>query len=190
MDRKDQQVKGSLVIPRPDGSTAFLDYTSNAAQGNNYGAELELNWLATGQLVLFANLGLLETEYENYTDAQGNDLSGREQAQAPRYQYALGGHYDIGSGFYLRMDVEGKDNYYFSDRHRVKSPSYNLLNLRLGYVHENWSVALWGRNITDENYYVRGFGTFGNDPRKEYAVEPYYQYGEPRVLGVSASYDF
>ena len=190
MDRKDQQVKGSLVIPRPDGSTAFLDYTSNAAQGNNYGAELELNWLATGQLMLFANLGLLQTEYENYTDAQGNDLSGRDQAQAPHYQYAVGGHYDIGAGFYLRMDVEGKDSYYFSDRHTVKSPSYNLLNLRLGYVHENWSVALWGRNITDENYYVRGFGTFGNDPRDEYAVEPYYQYGEPRVLGVSASYDF
>lgn len=190
MDRKDQQVKGSLVIPRPDGSTAFLDYTSNAAQGNNYGSELELNWLATGQLMLFANLGLLQTEYENYTDAEGNDLSGRDQAQAPRYQYALGGHYDIGSGFYLRMDVEGKDSYYFSDRHAVKSPSYNLLNLRLGYAHENWSVALWGRNVTDENYYVRGFGTFGNDPRKEYAVEPYYQYGEPRVLGVSASYDF
>ena len=190
MDRKDQQVKGSLVIPRPDGSTAFLDYTSNAAQGNNYGAELELNWLATGQLMLFANLGLLQTEYENYTDTQGNDLSGRDQAQAPHYQYAVGGHYDIGAGFYLRMDMEGKDSYYFSDRHRVKSPSYNLLNLRLGYVHENWSVALWGRNITDENYYVRGFGTFGNDPRDEYAVEPYYQYGEPRVLGVSASYDF
>ncbi len=190
MDRKDQQVKGSLVIARPDGSTAFLDYTSNAAQGNNYGAELELNWLATGQLMLFANLGLLQTEYENYTDAQGNDLSGRDQAQAPQYQYAVGGHYDIGAGFYLRMDVEGKDSYYFSDRHQVKSPSYNLLNLRLGYVHDNWSVALWGRNITDENYYVRGFGTFGNDPRDEYAVKPYYQYGEPRVLGVSASYDF
>ena len=41
MDRDDQQVKGSLVIPRPDGSTAFIDYTSNAAQGNNYGLELE-----------------------------------------------------------------------------------------------------------------------------------------------------
>lgn len=190
MDRRDQQVRGSLVIPRPDGSTAFLDFTSNAAEGNNYGAELELNWMATGQLMLFANLGLLQTEYEDYTDAQGNDLSGRDQAQAPHYQYAVGGHYEFGAGFYLRMDVEGKDSYYFSDRHEVKSPSYNLLNLRLGYARDNWSLALWGRNITDEDYYVRGFGTFGNDPRKEYAVEPYYQYGEPRVLGVSASYEF
>lgn len=190
MDRNDQQVKGSLNIDRDDNSTAFIDYTSNAAQGNNYGAELELNWLATEQLRLFANLGLLETEYEDYIDAQGNDLSGRDQAQAPRYQYAVGGHYEFGAGFYLRMDIEGRDSFYFSDRHDVKSTAYDLLNARLGYTHDSWSVALWARNLTDEDYYVRGFGTFGNDPRKEYEVEPYYQYGEPRVIGISASYTY
>ena len=37
---------------------------------------------------------------------------------------------------------------------------------------------------------TRGFGSFGNDPRKGYAVEPYYQYGEPRVLGASLAYRF
>ena len=51
-------------------------------------------------------------------------------------------------------------------------------------------MALWGRNLTDEDYAVRGFGSFGNDPRKSYALEPYYQYGDPRQLGVSASYRF
>ena len=34
------------------------------------------------------------------------------------------------------------------------------------------------------------FGTFGNDPRKEYALEPYYQFGEPRTLGATISYRF
>ena len=190
MDRDDQQVKGSLVIPRPDGSTAFIDYTSNAARGNNYGSELELTWLARDDLLLFANIGLLQTEFEQYIDADGNDLSGRDQAQAPHYQYAVGGRYEFGAGFYLRMDVEGRDSAYFSDRHNLESPSYDLVNMRLGYAGERWSVALWGRNLTDEDYYVRGFGTFGNDPRNEYAVEPYYQYGEPRVLGVSTSFTF
>ncbi len=190
MDRDDQQVKGSLVIPRPDGSTAFIDYTSNAAEGNNYGMELEMDWLASDSLTLFANIGLLQTEFDTFIDAEGNDLSGRDQAQAPNYQYAVGGHYDIGAGFYLRLDIEGRDSAYFSDRHNLKSPSYDLFNMRLGYASERWSVAVWGRNLTDEDYYVRGFGTFGNDPRKEYAVEPYYQYGEPRVVGVSTSFTF
>jgi len=37
---------------------------------------------------------------------------------------------------------------------------------------------------------VRGFGGFGNDPRKFYETEAYYQLGEPRMLGVSANYAF
>jgi len=190
MDRSDQQVKDSLVIPRPDGSTAFIDYFNNADRGTNYGLELELDWLATDTLTLYANLGLLHTEFDDYVDAYGYDLSGRDQAHAPHYQYAAGGRFDIWSGFYLRADVEGRGSYYFSDRHDEKSPSTNLLHLRAGYEAQSWSVAVWARNVTDENYYVRGFGTFGNDPRKEYVVEPYYQYGEPRVVGLSADYSF
>lgn len=190
MDRDDQQVKGSLDIRRDDGSTAFIDYTSNAAEGNNYGLELEMDWLATERLTLYANIGLLETEFDKYINADGEDLSGRDQAQAPSYQYALGGQLALWRDLYLRMDVEGKDGFYFSDRHDTKASSYDLLHMRLGYTGDNWSVALWGRNLTDEDYYVRGFGSFGNDPRKEYVVEPYYQYGEPRLIGVSASYSF
>ena len=47
-----------------------------------------------------------------------------------------------------------------------------------------------GRNLTDELTVTRGFGSFGNDPRKDYALEPYYQFGEPRTLGATVSYQF
>ena len=190
MDRKDQQVRGSLVIAREDGSTAFIDYTNNAARGNNYGAELELDWLVSERLNVYANIGLLQTEFDEYINANGDDLSGRDQAQAPAYQYAIGGRFELGRGFYGRLDLEGKDDYYFSDRHQVKAPSYDLVHARLGYQTQSWSAALWVRNLTDEEVTVRGFGSFGNDPRKEYALEPYYQYGDPRVVGISADYSF
>ena len=190
MDRDDQQVKGSLVIPRDDGSTAFIDYTSNAAEGNNYGLEVEVDWQPTERLSLYANIGLLETEFDEYINADGEDLSGREQAHAPAYQYAAGGQFDMGAGFYVRLDLEGKDDFFFSERHEVKSPSQNLVHMRLGYAADSWTLALWGRNLTDEDYFVRGFGSFGNDPRKGYITEPYYQFGEPRLIGVSATYQF
>jgi iron complex outermembrane recepter protein len=189
MDREDQQVKSSVVIPRENGSTDFIEYTSNAAEGNNYGLELEANWLASENLELYANLGLLETEFDEYINADGADMSGREQAHAPSYQYAVGGRFSFANGFYARLDLEGKDEFYFSDSHDVQAPSQDLLHMRLGYEADNWNLALWGRNLTDEDYYARGF-SFGNDPRKEYITEPYYQFGEPRMLGVSASYTF
>ena len=190
MDRKDQQVKGAFLIDQGDGGTTFIDFTENAAEGNNYGLELELDWLASSALRFWANLGLLETEYEDYINADGTDLSGRDQAHAPRYQYALGGRYRFDHGLYLQLDLEGKDAFYFSDRHAARADAYDLFNARLGYDSERWDVALWGRNLTDEDYYIRGFGSFGNDPRKDYITEPYYQFGEPRRVGVSVSYSF
>jgi len=190
MDRDDQQVNGSFLIPQDDGGTSFIDYTSNAAEGENYGAELEIDWLATDALRLWANLGLLETKFDDYVNVFGEDLSGRSQAQAPEYQYSLGGRYDFSPGVFLRLEVEGKDKFYFSDRHNEQSDSYNLLNASLGIEREQWTLTLWGRNLSNEDYYVRGFGSFGNDPRKGYITEPYYQFGEPRMYGVTASYTF
>ena len=63
-----------------------------------------------------------------------------------------------------------------------------LLNSHLNYQFGKWSFSLWGRNLNDRDVIVRGFGAFGNDPRKNYVVEPYYQYGEPRVIGATAKY--
>ncbi|MEQ8800645.1 MAG: TonB-dependent receptor, partial [Haliea sp.] len=83
MDRDDQQVKGSLVLPRDDGSTAFIDYTNNAARGTNYGLELELDWLASERLSLYAHLGLLDATFDRYTSPDGTDMAGRDQAHAP-----------------------------------------------------------------------------------------------------------
>lgn len=190
MDRQDQQVRGSYTKPRENRSPIFIDYTSNAAQGENYGAEIEVDWLATDALQLWANLGLLYTQFDNYINAFGEDLSGRDQAHAPNYQYALGARYNFSENVYLRVELEGKDEFYFSDRHGEQSEAYELLNASLGIDGENWRLSLWGRNLTDEDYYVRGFGGFGNDPRKGYATEPYYQFGEPRMIGVTASYSF
>ncbi|MFV0276656.1 MAG: TonB-dependent receptor, partial [Parahaliea sp.] len=114
MDRNDQQVKGSLVVQRDDNSVAFLDYISNAAEGENSGLELEIDWRASEQLSLYAHLGWLGTKFNKYINSEGQDLSGRDQAHAPNYQYATGGRYNFGGGFYARLDLEGTDEFYFS----------------------------------------------------------------------------
>lgn len=189
MNREDQQVNGSFLIAQQSGATTFIDYTTNAADGNNYGAELEVSWLASDKLMLWAHLGLLKTEYEDYINAAGEDLSGRDQAQAPNYQYNLGGRFNLTQQIYLQLEVEGKDDYYFSDSSSVQADDYNLLHGRLGFDAGDWSVALWGRNLTDEDYYVKGY-FFENDPRKGYPAEPWYQFGEPRMVGVTGSYTF
>jgi iron complex outermembrane receptor protein len=93
----------------------------------------------------------------------------------------------------LRVELEGKDEFYFSNSHNEKSSDYELINARLTYFASNWDVALWGRNLTDQDYQTRGFyfsNAFGNNPANGYAPETYSQLGEPRVVGVSANYTF
>jgi iron complex outermembrane receptor protein len=189
MDRDDQQVSGNFLVPQNGGATTFVKFTDNAAQGTNYGGEFEISWIARDNLLLWANVGVLDTEFDDYVTAAGTDNSGRDQAHAPGYQYSMGGRFDLGSGFYLRLVAEGRDAFYFSDEHDEESDAYDLLHARLGYDNDNWSLAIWARNLTDEDYAVRGY-SFGNDPRTDYATQPYYQYGEPRRVGVTASYTF
>ncbi len=64
--------------------------------------------------------------------------------------------------------------------------SVTLLNAQIGYETQTWRLSLWGRNLTDEDILIRAFGSFGNDPRKGYVTEPYFQIGEPRIIGATA----
>ncbi|MDO3388064.1 TonB-dependent receptor [Gilvimarinus sp. SDUM040013] len=201
-DRDEVQTKQSLVqnIEGENCPCRFVDYTTNAAAGTAYGLEAEINWQLSDALSVFTSLGLLRSEFNDFAsyahsganDETGEpyDLSGHDLPHAPRYQFTVGGEYFFTDHLYARLEVEGKDSFYFSSRHEAQSEAYELINARIGYTAERWEVALWGRNLSDEDTLVRGFGSFGNDPRKGYATEPYSQYGEPRVLGVSAKVRF
>ena len=190
MDRSDQQVRGSLVIPRDDGSTAFVDFTDNAAAGYNLGLEWELRARTSEQLDLYVNLGLLRARFDDYINADGRDLDGRAQAHAPDYQFAAGLSYRPLPALLIDLQFEGRDAFYFSDRHDARSDAFGLVNLRLAWQARDWELSLWSRNLLDEDYFTRGFGSFGNDPRKGYIVEEYRQFGEPRQLGASVEYRF
>tara|TARA_B110001450_G_scaffold253159_1_gene276148 strand:- start:1314 stop:3419 length:2106 start_codon:yes stop_codon:yes gene_type:complete len=186
--RKDIQIKQSLVQSRDDSNASdFTDYFGNSGKGTNYGMEVEVNWLASEVLSVEGSLGLLETNYDTPLSA---NLDRRDQAHAPLYQFALGASLQVSENLIWTADIEGKDKFYLSSSHDEQSDSYWLLNTNLAYSADQWSLSVWGRNLTDKDVIVRGFGGFGNDPRKYYATEPYYQLGEPRTFGVSGQYNF
>ena len=186
--RKDIQIKQSLVQSRDDSNASdFIDYFGNSAKGSNYGLEIELNWMPTDRLSVFSSVGRLLTEYDTPLSLA---LNSREQAHAPSYQYVIGSRLQLSPNLLWIVEAEGKDKFYLSSSHNERSQSYRLANTSLLYSTKDWTFSLWGRNLTDQDVIVRGFGGFGNDPRKYYAPEPYYQYGEPRTFGISSDYRF
>ena len=190
--RKEQQIKSSIAGKDSDGNPSFTDYTANAGEGHYYGLETEMNYRPTDNLHLFGNIGLLKAEFDDYKDPNPSsiDMEGRTPAQSPKYQYSLGSDVMVTDELVLKVNIEGKSDYYFSNRHNEKAKSYTLVNASVEYHLDDLTATLWARNITDKEYQTRGFGSFGNNPANGYATELYTQQGSPRTMGVTVSYDF
>ncbi len=184
MWREEQQVSTSFQVD-PGDPLSYVFYTDNAARGRNYGLEADVAWRVRPSLVLRASLGLLDTEFLDYRYGERN-LDGREQAHAPSWQYSLSGEWLSDQGWMLRADLEGKDAYYFDASHDQRSQPYTLLHLKGGYAGANWSAYLWGRNVFDEDYAVRGF-YFGLEP-PDFADTLYVQRGDPRQFGLTVEW--
>jgi len=177
---------------RDDGSTGFVDYLANAAKGTYYGAEAQVDYFVNDALHLYATLGLLDTKFDKYIDPNPSalDVNGRAVAQSPEYQYNIGFDYMLNEAFIFKANVERKDSYYFSNRHNEKAQAYTLLNASIEYLYNDITMTLWAKNLTNSDYQVRGFGTFGNNPGNGYKTELYTQQGDPRTFGFTIGYDF
>jgi outer membrane receptor protein involved in Fe transport len=180
-DRKDQQVETSFQL-NPNDPASFVFFTDNAAKGKTIGLEASIQWSLTDALDLHASLGLLDATFDEFVTPQV-DASGRDQAHAPNYTFALGGIYRHDSGWFARVDVTGKDEFYFDVSHDQVSNAYSVTNARLGFESERWTTQLWLTNAFDKQYAVRGF-FFGNEPPL-FPATLYIRQGDPRQLGIT-----
>ncbi len=183
MWREDLQI-GTSLQPDPTDPTSFTYFTDNAAEGRNYGLELETRVPLADRVAAFGSLGLLETEYRNFEDAGGNpNINGREQAHAPAYTFLAGLEVDWTDRWFSRAEVEGKDRFAFSDGHDVRSDPYLLVHLSVGYRADAWSITLWGRNVFDESHDTRGY-VFGLEP-PDYPDRLWTMKGDPAQFGLT-----
>ncbi len=184
--RQDQQVATSFQADPQDPLT-FVYYTDNAARGQAYGLEGSIDWQATDRWQLSASLSLMESEYIGYA-LPDRVLDGREWAHAPAWKYAVSATWRHPRGWMTRADVSGQDAFYFDTSHDERADAYSLLNLRVGYEADEWSVHVWLRNAFDERYPLRGF-YFGNEP-PDFPPKVYVRLGDPRQAGITARYRF
>ena len=190
--RHDAQIKTSFQSD-PTNPDHFVYYTGNAASGHNYGLESDVEWRATDRVTLGADIGLLQTYFEDFVQqgtAGATTVSvSRELANAPHWQAAVNATYRDPRGPFARIDVTGMGGYYFDlPPNESTSNPYGLLNAKLGWETARWSAYLSGRNLLDKRYPVRGF-YFGDVP-PNFPNEVYIQLGDPRTWVASVSVNF
>lgn len=169
----------ATIVTTPEGLQETVIF--NAAEVTASGLELELSALLTESLSLNANLGLLDTEYDEFgLDLDLNpstpevSLSGNDVTRAPEVTAGLDLTWNgrLGNAGSLRaiagVYYEDESVYYYAIDPPsagfpggTPAPDFNtnieertLVNVSLTYTspNENWYASVFGRNITDERY--------------------------------------
>jgi iron complex outermembrane receptor protein len=150
------------------------------------GIEVELWATLMDGLDINFSYGWLDTEYTEFPsnpDNEGNNLMRSPENSAAvgiQYSWPLG---NWGSAL-VRGDYSYQDEVFFDVENTPVSAAeeYDLVHARLSLRHNSgFELAVWGKNLTDEEYFVHAFDLSGAG----YAI-----YGDPRMWGVTASYAF
>jgi len=184
--RVDQQVRTSFQL-LAGNPTSFGFATINVDEGVSSGVEADIRWYPNDRWELYANIGLLDATLGDFPASRPGP-SGREQAHAPQYTLAGGVVFRHPFGVFARLDATARDAFYYDVSHDQRSESYGLVNTRVGFEGESWTVSLWARNLLDEPYAVRGF-YFGNEP-PDFPDTLYTRSGDPRQIGITVEKRF
>lgn len=178
----------------------------NLGEAEIYGAEIETSYAWTDHLSLNLGVsyndahygdGVVSERIRDFALCDGSvcpsdgDISGNDLARQSKLQAVLGAAYERPistsvSGF-LSGDVSYKSKQYAEELNLAYVPARTLLNLRLGVRTDNWEVAAWSKNLTNEKYVANTF--FINQ-----GTAPYTEYvpvlGPLRSFGITARYQF
>jgi outer membrane receptor protein involved in Fe transport len=184
--RRDQQLKFA-VQDNPSDPLSFTYITESSGAGNSLGIELENTYQVSPGWQFFLSGSVMDSQFTSVPE-ESVALDGRAFSVAPSWMYATGSRVELGGGAFARVEVTGKDAFYFDDSHNQHSDPYALFNASLGWRYERFQVLLWSRNLFNERYDVRGF-YFGNEP-PDFPNKEYVQRGDPRAFGCTVSYTF
>ena len=164
----------------------------NAGEATIIGGELEFQWAPTAQFNMSGGVGFLDAEYDDIGDSASSAgiSEDNELINAPEVSANLSAEYifNVGQGdLTMRADMIYRDEQY---RDAVNTPelmaeSYTIWNGRLTYTppSQQWEVAAFVTNITDELYVTNGVEVLGLG-----YVEAYYN--RPREWGLAFSMNF
>ena len=186
MRRQHMQVYLSEQLQQ-NNPLAYVFYTQNASDGENYGLEGEAAYRVDSRWQLSGSASLLRTRYLGVTGVfDGLGLDGRAQPFAPGYKLSAAVEYHTPAGWFARLDASALGSFYYYTSDAQASRAYNLENLRAGYQRGSWTTSLWVRNLFDARYAQQGF-YFGLIP-PNFPNQSFLQLGDPRQVGVTIDY--
>jgi iron complex outermembrane receptor protein len=187
MDYKDKQEEIGL---RSDGATGQRISVFNAASATMKGVELELQAVPTDNLSLRANIGYLDSEYDEFLFDNGFEIvdnSGLEFRRAPEFTGSLDATYTMAIG---PGEAWVRGAYHFIGEHFIEQTNapelanddQHLIDMSINYAVNDVTLSLFGRNLTEEDGWAHGLDVSG--------LWAYATPRAPRTWGMEVSYRF
>jgi|DEB0MinimDraft_3_1074331.scaffolds.fasta_scaffold03103_4 iron complex outermembrane receptor protein len=177
-----------IVKPGTDGQ-ATLTVVQNASTAKMEGLEMDFIWVVTEGLSLRGNVGLLDASFDDFMASSATgmvDLSGIALRRAPDMTAGLGLLFERqmaeGHFFVATLNYTWKDDYYISasadggdktipvaagGAGYTDNPSlveaFGLVDASINWETENWTISLFGKNLTDETYLMSFLDVGGNN---------------------------
>ena len=155
----------------------------NAEEVTSRGVELDVAWSPVDQVTVRGSVGYVDAEFDSYQDpfTPGVSYNGNKVPFVPEYTGSLGIRYDFENGFYAQTSgrVSGTTEFDAANTNAFSQDAYFVWDAEIGYATDRFSVALFGRNLLDEQYY-----TFINP--QIFAGSP----GNPQIFGLRARVTF
>ena len=147
----------------------LLSFLGNASEATFEGFEVETRYLITERLTWELGLGYTSAEYDTFEGGfvpnitEPVDLSGTTIPLAPEWTVNTQLEYtrplDSGAEVFLRGEYQFVDDQFATpggdEFDAIVLDSYELLNLRAGYVTGDYSITVFGENLADE-YFLQG----------------------------------
>ena len=180
IDCQDQQ-----LTVFPDGTTTGRIMT-NAGKTRSCGIEVSASWRPIEKLLLNASYGFTDARFVEFDNGKAN-YKDKYIPYAPQNTMFVGASYDIPVDqswldyIGISANVKGIGDIYWDEANSVKQPFYALLSASVRFVKDDFTIDLWGENITDTQYDTFYFVSIGN---------AFLQRGNPARCGVTLRLNF
>jgi len=163
---------------------------TNAAEATTQGFELETTLVPTDRLRLTLNTTYVDASYDEFAnpDPSEPDFDNNDMPYAPEWKVFAGVQYiqplgDMGN-LAFNVDYSYMDDQYSDPSNSAVDAidSYDIWNARIAWtpLSGQWEVAVWGKNLSDEEYNAVNNDNFLGSPRTVW--------GDPQLYGISVTY--
>ena len=167
----------------PEGTTTGR-MMSNAGRSRSRGVEVSLSWNPTTHLGVWGSYGFTDARFVKFDDGEA-DYAGNVLPYAPRNTVSLGATYRLHVGARMLDDVvvncswQGAGKIYWNESNTLSQNFYSQLGASVDLRKGDFTLSLWGRNLTGTDFYTFYFKSVGNS---------FFSHGKPRQLGLTLSY--